>query len=234
MDSGRSTGSILLALLDKVDDATQLEVLLEPENLLQLLRINGHSDDQVRAALRTRKPGELLLTLLESNSAQSLLARLPPEARARRGPAANRRPSAAEGSPAISPQPMEADRPFAWEKRVHRLGGWILASSVAPTMLLTGLMPAWRIDTSVGMIVAGLLGVVGGALFAHGKGGSSIGATLRGAVLGALATEGGLLAVEFWTRDRVSVYRVEIALAMVLGGMPAAAVFWVLTRRAQR
>lgn len=211
-----------MELLEKAE-ASQLEVLLDPVNLLVLLHKKGHSGDDVRATLRTKKPGELLLMLLESDSPPSLIALLPPGAREPRS------------RPATSHTPP-ADRrhvtPFARQEPMHRAGMWILASSVVPALLLTGFLPEWQVNPTVGRLVAGALGALGGALFSHGK--SATGSTLRGLVLGTLAAEGGVVAVELWTHDRVSVFLVEICLALMLGALPAGLAFWALTRRAQR
>lgn len=74
----RSSADILLELLDKVPDAATLEVLLESEHLLALLRLHGWSDADVRHALRGGTlPGELLLQLLAKEpDAKKLLAEL--------------------------------------------------------------------------------------------------------------------------------------------------------------
>lgn len=56
----------LLLLLDKVPDVPTLELLLQPEHLLTLLRLQGVSDDDIRRDLTQgkRRPGELLLDVL--------------------------------------------------------------------------------------------------------------------------------------------------------------------------
>jgi hypothetical protein len=64
--SKRTAGDVLLELLEKVPDASTLEILLEPEHLLTLLRKRGYSDEAIRAQLRSgeKLPGELLLDVL--------------------------------------------------------------------------------------------------------------------------------------------------------------------------
>jgi len=74
----RGAADILLALLDKVPDAATLEVLLESEHLIALLRLHGWSDVDIRRALGGGTlPGELLLQLLAKEpDARKLLAEL--------------------------------------------------------------------------------------------------------------------------------------------------------------
>lgn len=62
----RSAGETLLELLDKVPDAATLELLLEPEHLLRLLRAHGWTDEAIARDLTRggRTPGELLLQVL--------------------------------------------------------------------------------------------------------------------------------------------------------------------------
>lgn len=64
--SGRDVADILLELLDKVPDVSTLEILLEPQHLLRLLRAHGWTDEQIRRDLTAggRAPGELLLAVL--------------------------------------------------------------------------------------------------------------------------------------------------------------------------
>lgn len=64
--AGRDVADILIELLGKVPDAATLEVLLEPRHLLQLLRAQGWTDDDIRRDLTAggRAPGELLLAVL--------------------------------------------------------------------------------------------------------------------------------------------------------------------------
>lgn len=66
MGSSRSSGDILLELLTKVPDASTLELLLEPQHLVRLLRTHGWTDEDIRRDLTAggRAPGELLLDVL--------------------------------------------------------------------------------------------------------------------------------------------------------------------------
>lgn len=75
----RTAGDVLLELLQKVPDAGALEVLLEPEHLLALLRARGHRDDVLRDQLARgeKLPGELLLDVLAAQpDHRALLAEL--------------------------------------------------------------------------------------------------------------------------------------------------------------
>ena len=63
---GRSAADILLELLEKVPDVATLELLIDPENLVRLLRAHGWTDAQIRRDLTAggRLPGQLLLDVL--------------------------------------------------------------------------------------------------------------------------------------------------------------------------
>lgn len=73
--TARGVGEVLLELLGKVPDAATLELLLEPEHLLRLLRAHGFADDEVRRALKSgaKSPGELLLEVLAKQPDTSVL-----------------------------------------------------------------------------------------------------------------------------------------------------------------
>jgi hypothetical protein len=100
--SRRTAGDVLLELLGKVPDAATLEVLLEPEHLLRLLRARGASDETIRAQLRSgeRLPGELLLDVLAREpDSRVLLAELgDPAPKARSAKAASADPFAGTSS----------------------------------------------------------------------------------------------------------------------------------------
>ncbi len=73
--SARSTVDVLLELLDKVPDAATLELLLEPQHLVRLLRAQGWTDEAIRRDLTAggRSPGELLLAVLAKEPDTSVL-----------------------------------------------------------------------------------------------------------------------------------------------------------------
>jgi hypothetical protein len=101
----RNAAEVLLDLLDRVPDAATLELLLEPEHLAQLLRAQGHSDEDIRRELSSgRSPGELLLEVLQQKPDVSAhLALLGNPRPAERPPA--RAPSA---EPGAGPSPAPA------------------------------------------------------------------------------------------------------------------------------
>ncbi|MEZ4449572.1 MAG: hypothetical protein R3B09_08835 [Nannocystaceae bacterium] len=78
MASKRSAVDTLTELLDKLPDAATLEILLEPEHLLKLLRAHGWSDDAIRRDLTggERSPGELLLDVLAKEPDPAVLLAL--------------------------------------------------------------------------------------------------------------------------------------------------------------
>ena len=106
--SGRGAADNLLELLTRVPDVATLEILLEPQHLLRLLRAQGWTDEDIRRDLTAggRAPGELLLAVLAKEPDHAVLLGLlgnpaPPVA----GPAS---PGVAAKKPA---SPREAPRP---------------------------------------------------------------------------------------------------------------------------
>lgn len=73
--SGRSVTDILIELLEKVPDVSTIEILLEPQHLLRLLRAHGWTDEQIRRDLTEggRVPGELVLAVLEKQPDPAVL-----------------------------------------------------------------------------------------------------------------------------------------------------------------
>jgi len=110
--SARSAADTLLELLDKVPDASTLEILLEPRHLLRLLRAQGWTDEDIRRDLTAgaRAPGELLLAVLAKEPDHAVLLGLlgnpaPPLARpAAPAGVATRSPP----SPRAGPKPVMA------------------------------------------------------------------------------------------------------------------------------
>ena len=76
--SGRDVADIFLELLEKVPDVSTLEILLEPQHLLRLLRAHGWTDEQIRRDLTEggRVPGELVLAVLEKQPDPAVLLAL--------------------------------------------------------------------------------------------------------------------------------------------------------------
>jgi hypothetical protein len=115
--SGPSAADILLELLDKVPDASTLEILLEPQHLLRLLRAQGWTDEDIRRDLTAggRAPGELLLAVLAKEPDHAVLLGLlgnpaPPVARPAAPAGAGPRGVATTGpaSPRPGPRPVPA------------------------------------------------------------------------------------------------------------------------------
>jgi hypothetical protein len=74
----RDTTEVLLKLFERIPDSKQLDILLEPANLLRLLMLYGWREPDLRQQLSNGKvPGELLLELLDREpDPEKLLARL--------------------------------------------------------------------------------------------------------------------------------------------------------------
>lgn len=108
--AGSTTADDLLELLTKVPDVSTLEILLEPQHLLKLLRAQGWSDADIRRDLTKggSTPGKLLLGVLEREKDCSVLLGLlgnpaPPVAKppARSGAGASGLPSRARSVSSI-------------------------------------------------------------------------------------------------------------------------------------
>ena len=119
--TGRSAADILLELLDKVPDAATLEVLLEPQNLLLLLRAQGWTDDAIRRDLTSggRAPGELLLGVLAREPDTATLMRL----------LGNPPPRAAQGFDPV--RPVAPAGPDAPRKGAHPMAALIVGALLA-------------------------------------------------------------------------------------------------------
>jgi hypothetical protein len=115
----RSAADLLLELLDKVPDAATLEVLLEPQNLLLLLRAQGGTDDAIRRDLSRRAPGELLLEVLAREPDTAALLRL----------LGNPPPRAGQGFAPV--RPLAPQSPDAARKGAHPLIALIVGALLA-------------------------------------------------------------------------------------------------------
>lgn len=74
-DSSGNSVDILIELLTKVPDAATLELLLEPQHLVRLLRAHGWTDEDIRRDLTAggRAPGGLLLDVLAKQPDSAVL-----------------------------------------------------------------------------------------------------------------------------------------------------------------
>lgn len=236
-DGKRSAGEVLLELLDLVPDASQLDRLLEPANLLHILTARGRSKDEIRAALAVKLPGELLLEVLRSGATA-------PELLALCAPAPREVPAHGGGARATSldpyAPPIEPDRaepryppttPFQETTTLHKVAAWgFVISVLVPALILGGVFSEWSVLTpAVWIAIATGGAALSGALFVHRRAPHHV-----GVIGGVLCAPGALLAITFWTHGRTSVWRLEIAIAFLIGALPGALVYMWLFNRAVR
>ena len=249
-----STVDVLLALLEHAD-GSQLLVLMEPANVLRLLREDGWSDEAVRTALEQEKklPGELLLGLFErGRTADELLALLGPDAVAaveaeRAKPAATAKESPASTETpeksAVAPGPANPAAPATMPLARVGVGGGRLQVAGLVLVLAAALLPSMLAVLDVNIALAllhfgaarllglvALFGAVGGVLSA-----SPTGHKWALALSGAVAAMGGFAAVigyALWTSrmGRTSLLRIEIAAVCLIGMLPAVALAALLSR----
>jgi hypothetical protein len=247
-----STVDVLLALLEHTD-ASALLILMEPENVLTLLRHDGWTDDAVRKALKEEKklPGELLLGLYErGRTTDELLAILGPAAVAA-VEAERARPAQTAAAPAAAtksdtPAPAKtSDAPA--RAKAPRVAGTaplanvgvgggrvqvaglvvVLAAALVPSMLavfdLRIALALLHLGIGTVLGLVALVGAIGGALAT-----SPSGRRWALAISGAVASVGGGAAVigyALWTArmGRTSLLRIEIAAVCMIGMLPALA-----------
>ncbi len=138
--SKRGAADIFLELLEKVPDISTLEILLEPQHLLRLLRAHGWTDEQIRRDLTEggRVPGDLVLAVLEKQPDPAVLLALlgnpAPPVKAPAVPASARSRGAAATSP-TGPRNETNDGPRKGPKPVPAIiagvllaapSGWVL------------------------------------------------------------------------------------------------------------
>ena len=232
----RSAGEVLLELLGHVPDAATLEVLLEPEVLLAILRAKGWTDDDVRSDLAARSPGELLLDVLRQDGDTAALLRLagrtapvqPAAAPTAAGaaaaaPAAKRPAKAAPGRGDTSPGPLDALQVHTHRERVG--GITVLAAAALLGMLVSGLLEEWTLTLPLALGIGVGLGALGGGIF-----GSVRRSTVLGAACGAAAVTCAVLAVKLWAHVRgLPGTRLELMLVITAGVFLPAIVYAVAT-----
>ncbi len=120
---------ILIELLKKMPDASTLELLLEPQHLVRLLRAHGWTDEDIRRDLTAggRAPGELLLDVLARQPDSAVLMDLlghpaPLPAPVSRAAA---RPVGPTG-PALGPGPARAVAALLFGVLLAGSSGWYL------------------------------------------------------------------------------------------------------------
>jgi hypothetical protein len=115
-----------------------------------------------------------------------------------------------------------------WGTPLNTAGMFVCLSAIVLPPMLTwfarpDLLPALMAPRWLVLMAAGA--ALGGALWCAGR------APLwLGAAAGALAAPGGLYTLSLWIRDRDHILRVEIALAVLVGTLPAAALFFAVRR----
>ncbi len=215
----KNAGTVLLALLEIVPDAAKLERMLEPANLLRILMARGMDRDTIRAALKERLPGELLLEVLrDEKDPDSLLALC----------TAPVSPGAASsaGAPAAP-----AAGPFDEGSTLNKVAGFaLLFVVIIPAMIVSGFFPEWQALSLAGWLAIATIGAaISGAGYVSGRAPWWV-----GALGGALVAPGALLAIGLYTRDRTTVLRLEIALAFFLGAAPGMVVYYMLFKKVAR
>lgn len=118
-----------MVLLKKVPDASTLELLLEPQHLVRLLRAHGWTDEDIRRDLTAggRAPGEMLLDVLDRQPDSAVLMDLlgnpaPLPAPVSRAAA---RPTGPTG-PALGPGPARAIAALIFGVLLAGSSGWYL------------------------------------------------------------------------------------------------------------
>jgi hypothetical protein len=242
--AGRSAGDVLLELLELVPDAETLERLLEPPNLLAILRAKGWTDDDVRADLAARSPGELLLDVLRNDSdVQGLLRVAGVQSRsvAVAAPAGETRshsaavsPSAAAPAPHVAPLRAETNTGvrvfdvFDPKTRLEAVGGvLVLVAAVVPSMFVAGSLPdVPRLDVRVAAILAAVGGAIGGAFYGRVRR-----ATAIGVGSGAVAAAGSAVASWVYLGLRGPPgSRLELIVVVFLGLLPGALLYALAAR----
>lgn len=147
------TAKVLLELVD-LASVEQLDVMLRPEVLLELLEAFGQSHDAVeKAAASGALPGELLRDLLRAHGIEAVWAKVSPEHR-REARSATTRPSRG-----IIDRLQSKER--SRFERVAAIGG--LTALVWAAMWMAGAFPEWGAGPGLGTAIASCLG--GAALF---------------------------------------------------------------------
>ena len=233
-DGERSAASVLLELLDIVPDVAKLERMLEPANLLRILLARGRDKDDIRAALKTRNPGELLLEVLrQEEDPEALLALCTAPAPPRGAPAFPSAPAAAAappfGAPAFPSAPAAAAvEPFGEVSTLNKVASFaLLFVVIIPAMIVAGFFPEWqRLSLVEWFAIATVGAAVAGVGYVQGRAPWYV-----DALGGALVAPGALLAIDLYTRERTTVLRIELALAFFLGAAPGFVAYYALFKK---
>lgn len=234
----KSTADILLELLEYVDDGSQLETLLEPANLINLLKQHSHmSEEAIKSKLKNgSSPGELLLGLFqEGHKADALLASLPADSR----PKASRKVVMSTPTPMTKPAPAskrDSEIVDVWagnlfgEYTIYFVLALVSITAVLPALSLAGFTPM-SIFSSLGTVtlISAIAGAIGGMLYMPNEK-----ISWRGIIFGLLLNLGILYAIVFYAQSRQSIFKIELVIPIILGIIPAFGVNAVLSRLFKR
>ncbi len=221
MTNGRSA-EILLKLLDRVPDGHTLEILLEPENLLTLLQNQGDSKDDVRQKLKSGVlPGELLLALLDREpDTARLLAQLGSSGAAAKADPAARQARAVSGIIRAGPSKKLFGDYYLLAVLVI-----IMLTAIVPALAVTGFLSSATLSREVGTLIALVGGAVAGAIASPRANFS-----WKGIIVGIVYGVGTLWATILYTQARSSILKIEIAVPLLIGAIPAVIVYLILSR----
>lgn len=206
----RDAATVLLELLEIVPDAAKLERMLEPANLYLILMARGRDKATITAALKTRLPGELLLEVLkEEKDPEALLALCTA-------------PILTVGAAAGPPDP------FGESSSLNKFSSFALIFSIViPAMIIAGFFPAWDALSQEAWIAIATIGAaLSGAGYVAGRAPWWV-----GALGGALVAPGAMLAIYFYTRNRTTVLKLEIAAAFLAGSAPGIVAYYALFKK---
>lgn len=242
---GRSIGEVLLKLLEHTDPSA-IEILVEPEVLLALLRQHqGLTDDAIRERLKTQSPGELLLGLFEQGrTTDELFGSIDPELKARleskvaEAKTRQKRSGETEASGKTTGTPKHAayrdssGRRSNAHRAVPMAEGLVLAVVVA-----VGMIPAMAFMVSMNAslwILVNAKWVIATVFVIAGTAGALIAKEHRfwlaflACGLGAVGGGAALAAYLVWgTQGRTTVLKIELGLAFFVGLLPGLVLFAV-------
>ena len=237
----------LMKLLDKVPNANKISILLEPENLLKLLQIYGHNKDDIRRKLKSGTiPGELLLELLEREpDADRLLAHLGIDGTTILPPKSATQDKPPEADDFVPPQPEKSTPKAEWQAKPPLASKTKSGSSrnllgvnlplaaiviftltaIVPALIVTGFMPIENFSQETGTVIALVGGAVAGIIASPSRR-----SFWKGMLIGGVYGVSTLWATILYTQARTSILRIEIAIPLVLGMIPAFCVYFVLSK----
>ena len=118
--------------------------------------------------------------------------------------------------------------PFQETMTIHKVGGILFAVAVViPAMIMGNIFRDWNTLSATTWVAISALGsALSGALFVHRRAPYYV-----GALGGVLIAPGALLAISWWVGGRTSVFRIEVAIAFLIGAAPGALAYsWLFKR----